>query len=120
MRMDMTSDIRRELRWAREALAEGNRGKARTCARRAVGIAATELQRIDNAFDLGTDFISQIRSIAADNRFPGDIRAAASRLQSRISQEFTSASIDPIHDAEIVLSELMKRLGGDQARSSER
>ena len=113
-------DVQKELLWGREALSIGNHGKARTCARRAVGKASAELCRHDSTLDYGADMMSRIRGIAGDERFPETVRAAAERLQSRISADFTSLSVDPIRDAEIVLSDIAQRIGSAQARSSDR
>ncbi len=118
--MSWKNDISRELSHARKAWKEGNDGKARTCARRAVGRAAAELQERDASYALGRDFISQLRTIAESRRFPKDVRDAAGRLQARISTDFTSPSTDPIGDAETILSDLSSRLEQDQSRSSER
>ena len=114
------NDISRELQRAREARNAGNEGMARTCARRAVGIAATHLQREDVSYTLGRDFISQLRAIVQDGRFSEDVRGAARRLQERIRADFSSPSTDPVNDAETILADLISRIERDQNRSSER
>ncbi len=118
--MSYTDILARELSTAREAMNTGNHGKARTCARRAVGVAATELQRLDPELRLGADFMTQVRSISQDDSFSEQVRRAAERLQSKISQDFTSASTDPIGDAELVLVDLVSRITEIQARSSDK
>lgn len=118
--MSWEEDVEKEMRGARDAAKIGNHGRTRTCARRAVGIAASELQNRDRSFSFGADFIAKIRSIAGDIRFEEEVREAASRLQARIAADFTSISTDPIRDAEVVVSALSGLIQGGQERSSER
>jgi len=118
--MSWKDDIERELALARGAVREGNHGKARTCARRAVGIAATALQTHNDAYRLGPDFIRQIRTIAHDDRFSEEARGAADRLGARLSENFTSPSGAPVDDATLLVDEILRKMEDDQARSSER
>ncbi|TSA19258.1 hypothetical protein D4R75_10280 [bacterium] len=101
--MNWLEGVRLELQRAAEAGRNANLGKARTSARRAVGIAVTELQRKLPEKQYGRDFIGQLRGIAADESIPEKVRFAADRLQTRLSTDFESPSRQPIDDAKIVI-----------------
>jgi hypothetical protein len=106
--MNWYDELELELNRGREAERIGNEGKVRTAARRAVGIAVTEYQRRLEAKRYGADVMRQLRGIAGDQSLPYDVREAATRLQTRISQEFTSPSRQPLADA-LVIIEFIKR-----------
>ncbi|MBM4161750.1 MAG: hypothetical protein FJ217_11725 [Ignavibacteria bacterium] len=101
--MGWADDVQQELARAKEAEESGNMGKARTSARRAVGIALSELQRRFPQRYHGQDFIRQMRSFAEDAALPHEVRSAAVRLQARISSDFTSPSLDPVRDAMTII-----------------
>jgi hypothetical protein len=102
--MSWSDEIALELSRARQAIATGNAGRTRTAARRAVGIAVTEYQRRYPQTKYGSDFMRQIGGIAEDGALPLEVREAAARLQSRISQDFTSDSTDPLSDATVIIT----------------
>jgi hypothetical protein len=102
--MSWLDEIELEFNRGREAERTGNAGKARTAARRAVGIAVMEYQRRQALQRYGDDVMKQLRGIAADLSLPIDVREAAGRLQTRISQEFTSPSRQPLADAEVIIN----------------
>ncbi len=106
--MNWLDDIELELNRGRDAERIGNEGKIRTAARRAVGIAVTEYQKQLAMKGYGDDVMRQLRGIAADESLPHDVREAATRLQARISQEFTSPSRQPLADA-LVIIDFIKR-----------
>jgi hypothetical protein len=108
--MNWRESIEIELDRARVAQREGNEGKARTSARRAVGLAVEEHQKRFPEKAHGRDYISQLRSLAADPEVPQAAREAADRLQARITPYFASRSVDPVHDAEIILAYIHTRL----------
>lgn len=118
--MSWKEDVDRELKRAREAGASGNDGRVRTCARRAVGFALTELQRRDPGMTLGEGFLVQLRGVMENERFPADVRDAARRLQAKIAVDFSSPSVDPLQDAMIILAEVTARIGDTYSGSSER
>ena len=107
--MNWFDEIELELNRGREAERNGNEGKVRTAARRAVGIAVTEYQRRVELVRYGSDVMRQLRGIAGDQSLPRDVREAATRLQARISQEFTSPSRQPLADA-LVIIDFIKRV----------
>jgi uncharacterized protein (UPF0147 family) len=93
-----------------EAERSGNLGKARTSARRAVGIAIEEMQKKLPRTQYGRDFISSIRGIALDTEVPEEVRKAADRLQTRLTPKFDSPSTNPIEDARIIIRFVVERL----------
>ena len=102
--MNWLDEIELELDRGREAERVGNDGKVRTAARRAVGLAVTEYQRRQPPKRYGDDFMKQLRGIAEDPSLPVGVREAATRLQTRISQEFTSPSRQPLADALVIIN----------------
>ncbi len=107
--MNWRDELEIELNRGRQAEATGNAGKVRTCARRAVGIVVTEYQkRTGNNY--GSDFLRQLQGIGSDELLPREVRQAAERLQSRISQEFTSPSEHPLEDALVIINFFQQQL----------
>jgi hypothetical protein len=108
--MNWLDEVRVELERAESAKRGGNAGKVRTSARRGVGIALAEFQRTHPQKNYGKDFIGQLRGFAADLSVPAEPRAAAERLQARLSAEFESPSKDPIEDAKIIIDFIVKHI----------
>jgi hypothetical protein len=108
--MTWIDEINLELERAKASHQSGNQGRARTSARRAVGIAIMELEKQLPGKRYGRDFITQLRSLALDPEIPEHVRSAADRLQERVSAEFDSPSKHPIEDAEIILRYIRERL----------
>lgn len=108
--MNWLEGVQLELQRAADADQNENPGKARTSARRAVGIAVTELQRRCPEKHYGRDFIGQLRGIAADESIPEEVRFAAARLQARLSTGFDSPSKHPAKDAKIIIDFVIERL----------
>jgi hypothetical protein len=100
----MSRTLHDEITEARQAQAAGNIGRARTCARRAAGMAMQATLGIGpGATTYGSTFIDGLRRLADDRHFPDDVRAAAGRLVDRSNKERQSASQNPVQDAEIIL-----------------
>ena len=108
--MNWTDEIDVEINRGRDAEQLGNEGRVRTAARRAVGIAVTQYQRRYPEKQYGSDVMRQLRGIAEDQSLPGDVRQAATRLQTRISEEFTSPSRAPLADALIIIDFIRRAL----------
>jgi len=108
--MKWMESVQLELQRAREAQRQGNNGRARTAARRAVGLAMEELQKRFAGTNYGRDFIVQLRSLAVDPAVPQPAREAADRLQARLTPDFLSRSVNPVDDAEIILEYILSRL----------
>lgn len=107
LRMTRLAQIERELARAQDALREGNDGMVRVCARRAVGLAAEAwLERFPGKNWRG-DALNHLRRISADESFPQDIRRAAERLMTKVTQRNTAPfSTDPIADARRIIAHL--------------
>jgi hypothetical protein len=98
-----------EIGRGKQAEAIGNAGKVRTCARRSVGIVVTEYQkRTENKY--GNDVMRQLGGLASDTGLPQEVRKAAERLQSRLSQDFTSPSEHPLEDALVIINFFRQKL----------
>jgi len=108
--MNWLDEVTQELEGAEAAERSGNSGKVRTSARRAVGIALSELQRRIPEKNYGRDFISQLRGFARDTSVPEEARLAADRLQARLSPRFESPSKNPIDDAKSIIRFVTDRL----------
>lgn len=102
--MNWIDEIEREINRGREAERAGNEGKTRAAARRAVGIAVRAFQERSGNKQYGADSVRQLQGIAADQSLPGEVRDAAMRLQTRLSQDFTSPSRQPIVDAMVIIN----------------
>jgi hypothetical protein len=108
--MNWRDEIDLELARAKEAERNGNQGRARTSARRAVGIAIVELEKRFPEKQYGRDFMSQLRALALDPAIPEHVRNAADRLQARLSPKFESPSKYPIEDAGIIVQFVLERI----------
>lgn len=101
--MNRIEEIERELRQGEKAELEGNSGRARVCARRAVGIALEEhYARMGK--DPGKDSMKLLAQFSGESKIPDDVREAALRLQQRVGRDFTSAAKDPLNDARLIIN----------------
>lgn len=97
--------IKKELTNAQNALSVGNDGKARVCARRAAGQAISWYLKKFPEKKCGNDAVTQLRFITNDTSFSQEVRDAAVRLTTKISERFTYPfSTDPIEDARLVIN----------------
>lgn len=99
--------IEQELTAAEVALKTGNDGRARVCARRAVALAneAWLAQHAPQAFR--GDALAHLRRIQGDGSFPPDVREAAERLSTAVTQKDSAPfSTDPIGDARLIIAYL--------------
>lgn len=98
--------IQRELATAEAALQAGNHGKARVCARRAVGLATEAwLEQHDRPW-LG-DAMEYLRRIQNDASFPASVREAAERLTTSVPKQHEAPfTADPIGDANLIIAHL--------------
>ena len=101
--------IEKEFTTAREALKIGNDGMARVCARRAIGQAITWMLSQYPRDGWGADAMGQLKKLRDDESFPKEVRDAAIRLATKITQQFTSPfSTNPIEDAGIIIKHVKK------------
>jgi hypothetical protein len=96
--------IHKEFGRAREALAAGNDGRARVCARRAAGVAITFWLQRHGTREWGLDAMNQLRSVSDETSMPESVRDAAARLTTKVTEQFTSPfSTDPVADGTILV-----------------
>jgi len=96
--------IEKEFTTSREALKVGNEGKARVCARRAVGQAITWFLMKYPRNGWSPDAMNQLKHLRDDSFFPEEVRGAATRLTTKISERFTYPfTTDPIEDAQLII-----------------
>lgn len=105
--MSHAAGIDQELTAAAVAWKDGNEGKARVCARRAVALAAESwLARLAEPLWRG-DAMEHLRRIQQHASFPLSVREAAERLTTAVTRRqeepFTS---DPIRDARLIIEYL--------------
>ena len=99
--------IEQELAAAQAAQQDGNHGKARVCARRAVA-RATEawLARLPFPRWHG-DAMEHLRQIQQDASFPLPIRQAAERLSTSVTRQLAAPfTTDPVADARLIIAHL--------------
>ena len=97
---DWTEEIERERRRAEQT---NHPGRLRTIARRIAGLALRQLpgRLLRNA--PADDYVGMLRGAMDVPEIPAEVRDAASRLQARLSADFTSPSKDPVGDAMIIV-----------------
>lgn len=103
------NDIDAEMVRADLAKKMGHDGRLRTSARRIAGIALHEYSLTGKSgLSPADDVITMLRRCAVSSIFPSDVRSAAERLQTRVSHEHASPSLDPIGDAMVIVSFVKK------------
>jgi hypothetical protein len=100
-----SDDIERELDWARQALADDNKGRMRVCCRRAAGAAIRGwLRRQTEPPEWGRMAITQLRTIAEAQSLPPEVRRAAARLSTTVDEDHNLPFDEsPIEDALIII-----------------
>ena len=109
--------IGQELAAAQAAQQDGNHGKARVCARRAVALATEAwLARLPHPPWHG-DAMEHIRHIQQDVSLPLPIRQAAERLSTPVTRQHTAPfTTDPIADARLIIAHLSQRISDNDPR----
>ncbi|GEM_PF-550960 len=109
---ELLGRIRWELLTGARAWQEGNAGRARTCARRAVAWLVQTLSHMGLA-SYGSHVGENLRRLVADETLPEAVRHAAERLQGGARAQLSGAlySLYPLHDAGIILRHFAQRLG---------
>ena len=98
---DWMDEINAELRRAEQS---NHPGRTRTAARRIAGIALRQVPDIQQKTSVAEDYIGILRVSMNVPEFPAEVQEAASRLQARLSADFSSPSTDPIGDAMIIVA----------------
>jgi len=109
---DLLERLRWELQTGLQAWQEGNAGKARVCARRAVAWLVQALPPPE-APPYGSHVGENLRRIANDPQLPDKVRQAAQRLQggARAQLQGELWSLYPLHDAGIILCHFARSFG---------
>lgn len=99
--------VEQELAAAQAAQQDGNDGKARVCARRAVALATDVwLARLPIPLLRG-DAMAQLRQIQQNASLPLPIRQAAERLSTPVTRRHTAPfTTDPVADAILIINHL--------------
>ncbi|HKQ36156.1 MAG TPA: hypothetical protein VJT11_12690 [Nitrospiraceae bacterium] len=99
--------IEQELEAAQAAQQNGNDGKARVCARRAVARATEAWMAQLPASAWHGDAMAHLRHIQQDASFPLPIRQAAERLSTSVTrQHAVPFTTDPVADARLIIAHL--------------
>jgi hypothetical protein len=99
--------IEQELAAAQAAQQDGNNGKARVCARRAVALATDLWLAQLPAPRWRGDAMAQLRHIQQDASLPLPIRQAAERLSTPVTRQHTAPfTTDPVADAKLIITHL--------------
>ena len=95
----MSEAIIAEIEHARSALAAGNAGKARVCARRAAGWSLRAISGLTG------DAIKQLKWLRDNPSAPEAVRAAAARLTTKVGHDHALPfPDDPIEDAQAIIA----------------
>lgn len=102
--------IEREFSTAEEALRKGNDGMARVCARRAAGAAITFWLQDNRHPGWGVDAMSQLRSLQQQEAIPAEVRDAARRLSTKVTERFEAPfPTHPIEDGRMIVAWFLRR-----------
>ncbi|HHZ83163.1 MAG TPA: hypothetical protein EYN18_03745 [Nitrospirales bacterium] len=101
--------VDQELARGDAAFTAGNEGMARVCARRAIGLLIDGLWTpASHAAPWPRDTLHKLRRIHEDEAFPIEVRQAAQRLTTKVTQQDTMPfPTDPLADARLVIRHLM-------------
>jgi hypothetical protein len=100
--------IAEEFAAAERAARQGNYGMVRVCARRAAGAAIRFWVEQKELAGWPPDAMSQLRALQLESSLPEEVRQAAERLSTRITQQFTSPfPTDPVRESMIIVDYLL-------------
>ncbi len=114
--MDLPDEVQNEISSARMALEKGNGGKARVCARRAVG-EAFRLSEHSKELGRGLSANEILKLIAAADDFPAGVKTAARRLAASVNDE--EISLSPVEDALLIIQDLLRAIPGKRGEDTE-
>jgi hypothetical protein len=105
--MTPAEQFAQELAAAQAAQKDGNDGKARVCARRAVACATQAWLAQFSVPRWQGDAMAHLRQIQQDMSFPLPIRQAAERLSTPVTHQHISPfTTNPIADAKLIIAYL--------------
>lgn len=100
--------IQRELEDANRARIDDNEGRARVCARRAAGWAVSFTRSLNEEREIESNAYDMLQWLAQHMDTPDAVRAAATRLTTRVSHEHTLPfPEDPLEDAGMIVEALL-------------
>jgi hypothetical protein len=109
--------IEQELAAAQTAQQNGNDGKARVCARRAVARATEAWIAQRPSSPWYGDAMARLRHIQQDLSFPLPIRQAAERLSTSVTRQHAAPfTTDPIADARLIIAHLSSTTSDNDPR----
>ncbi len=103
------ANAHKELRNAEKANTEGNHGKARTCARRAIGFVVGVWLEENPDPRYGRSFMNHLRGIIADEKMPEEIKEATRELLKR-PQFDEILGDEAIESANVVIDYFVEKL----------
>ncbi len=98
-------EVENELRQAQDSMNEGNDGKARVCARRAVAKAFL-MSRFSRGVERSVSAMDSLRLIAGSEEMPEQIRDAARRLSVSVTENIPMSQ-RPVDDAILIVKLLL-------------
>ena len=102
------SSIAQELAGAEAAWSDGNAGKARVCARRAVALADEAWLEQQTQPARSGDALAHLCRIQQEVSFPSSVRQAAERLTTTVPRQLTAPfTADPVGDATMIIEWLL-------------
>ncbi len=107
--MDIPKSVDQELARGDTAFGAGNAGKARVCARRAIGLLIDGLlSPTSHTSPWPRDTVQKLHRIHEDEAFSLAVRQAAERLTTKVSQQDTMPfPTDPMADARFIIHHLI-------------
>ncbi len=100
----IAAQIEKEIECAKNALKEGNIGKARVCARRAAGLAVNFWLLKNKITSSDLSAVACLNKIKEDENLPDFILKAAGKLTAKINTpESGAVTEDPLKDSMIIV-----------------
>lgn len=103
--MNWDDEMERELRAGQLAEEQENHGRARVCARRALGIVLAEWYQQKGVTARG-DAVKLLEQFLQEESVPEEVFKAGNRLCARVRPDFTSPSEHPVDDARAIIAHL--------------
>jgi hypothetical protein len=104
----LRTKIDAELEQARQSRTSGNEGKARVCARRAVGFALAAHIHEKYAQPASRNAYLNLKWFAAQDDVPAELRLAAERLSTHVGADHVVPfKEDPLNDAQVLIEALL-------------
>ncbi len=110
-RNEALAAIAKELSTGANAMENGNNGMGRVCARRAAGVAISAWVEQQSTIAWSGDVMRLLHSVQNEHSLPEEVREAAMRLTTKITEQFTSKfSTNPLEDSNIIIHFFMGQI----------